>query len=97
MYYKCIRFNTNQERNQVRVSISNRAKNLSVLRIDTPDCPVCHRTVSGAPGPYKCQPTTLENYRVRSAIIHQTVRCATGLSGVLAEHDYLRQWSTLHR
>jgi hypothetical protein len=48
-----------------------------------PDCPVCHLTVSGAPGPYKL--ATLGFLRARSAIIHQTVRCATGLSGVTAE------------
>jgi hypothetical protein len=28
MYYRCIRFNTNQERNQVRDTIKNGAKNL---------------------------------------------------------------------
>jgi hypothetical protein len=28
---------------------------LSVLKNGAPDCPVCHRIVSGAPGPYKCQ------------------------------------------
>jgi hypothetical protein len=70
MYYRCIRFNTNQERNQVRDSVWNGAKNLSVLRIGAPDCPVCHRTVSGAPGPYRCQPATLGNSKVPSAIIH---------------------------
>jgi hypothetical protein len=45
--------------------------------------------MSGAPGPYKCQPATLENFRARFAIIHRTVRCATGLSGESAGHDYL--------
>jgi hypothetical protein len=56
-----------------------------VLRIVAPDCPVCHRIVSGAPGPYKCQPATLRKTEARSAIIHQTVRCATRLSGEPAE------------
>jgi hypothetical protein len=41
--------------------------------------------VSGAPGPYRCQPATLGNSRVCSAIIHRTVWCATGLSGEPAE------------
>jgi hypothetical protein len=49
------------------------------------DCPVCHRIVSGAPRPYKLQLATLGFFQRRSAIIHQTVRCATGLSGVTAE------------
>jgi hypothetical protein len=54
------------------------------------DCPVCHRTVSGAPGPYRVQTATLGFSHARSAIIHRTVRCATGLSGVPASNDYLR-------
>jgi hypothetical protein len=50
-----------------------------------PNCLVCHRTVSGAPGPYKVQLSTLGFLRVCSAIIHRTVRCATGLSGAPVE------------
>jgi hypothetical protein len=46
---------------------------------------MAHRTVSGAPGPYRCQPATLGKTEARSAIIHRTVRCATGLSGEPAE------------
>jgi hypothetical protein len=45
---------------------------------------VCHRTVSGAPGPYKCQPATLRNSRARSAIIHRIVRCASGATAICA-------------
>jgi hypothetical protein len=56
-----------------------------VLKIGAPDCPVCHRTVSGAPGPYRCQPATLRNSRAHSTIIQRTVRCATRLSGEPAE------------
>jgi hypothetical protein len=50
-------------------------------RSGTPDCPVVHRTVSGAPG------WALANWplsgirRLRTAIIHWTVRWCTGLSG----------------
>jgi hypothetical protein len=50
-----------------------------------PDSPVCHKTVSGAPGPYNVQLSTLGFLSARSAIIHRTVRCATGLSGAPAE------------
>jgi hypothetical protein len=39
--------------------------------------------------PYNSKPATLENSRARSAKIHQTVRCATGLSGELAEQRLL--------
>jgi hypothetical protein len=45
----------------------------------TPDCPVCHQTVSGAPGPYNLKPATLGFSPARSAIIHQTVRCTSGV------------------
>jgi hypothetical protein len=66
------------------------AKKPSVLWSGAPDCPVCHRTVSGAPGPYKDELATLGFLQARSAIIHRTVRCATGLSGVTAEQRLLR-------
>jgi hypothetical protein len=59
-----------------------------VLKIGAPDCPVCHRTVSGALGPYRCQPATPGNFRAHLAIIHRTVRCATGLSGESAGNGY---------
>jgi hypothetical protein len=58
----------------------------------TPDCPVCHRIVSGAP-PDSVRYTREPNSELLSfgnsgshfAIIHRTVRCNTGLSGVPAE------------
>ena len=47
-----------------------------------PDCPVCHRTVSGAPpDSVRCtrglqlKLATFGNFQRRSAIIHRTVRC----------------------
>jgi hypothetical protein len=50
-----------------------------------PDCPVCHRIVSGAPpDSVRCtrdsnsELLTFGNSGGRSAIIHQTVRCASG-------------------
>jgi hypothetical protein len=49
-----------------------------------PDCPVCHRTVSGAPpDSVRCtrglqdKLITFGNSQRRLAIIHQTVRCTT--------------------
>jgi hypothetical protein len=45
-------------------------------RSGTPDCPVVHRTVSGAPG-WLCAKWPLSGIRRRrTAIIHRTVRCA---------------------
>jgi hypothetical protein len=61
------------------------AKKPTVLWSGAPDCPVCHRIVSGAPGPYRVQTATLGFLQVHSAIIHRTVRCAIGLSGAPAE------------
>jgi hypothetical protein len=57
---------------------------LSVLWTGASDYPVCHRIVSGAPCLYEDEPATLEKTKPRSAIIHRTVQCATGLSGVPA-------------
>jgi hypothetical protein len=61
-----------------------------VLWFGTPDCLVSHRTASGAPGPYRVEPATLEFRQAHSAIIHWTVRCATGLSGAPAEQRLTR-------
>jgi hypothetical protein len=47
-----------------------------------PDCPVCHRTVSGAQGPYNAQLSTLGFLSARSAIIHRTVRCTSGATAL---------------
>jgi hypothetical protein len=99
MYYMCIRFNTNQERNQVRDTIWNGGKNLSVLKIGAPDYLVCHRTVFAAPGPYRCQPATLRNSRARSAIIHQTVWYASAATASSCQRSTLPsdQCSTIPR
>jgi hypothetical protein len=46
---------------------------------------MCHRIVSGAPGPCNVQLSTLGFLRARFAIIYRTIRCATELSGALTE------------
>jgi hypothetical protein len=46
-----------------------------------PDCPVVHRTVSGAPGWPPANWPLSGKLRRRTAIIHRTVRWCTGLSG----------------
>jgi hypothetical protein len=62
-----------------------------------PDCPVCHRTVSGAPGPYNTKLFTFGFLQCRSAIIHWTVQCTTGLSVHQRSNGYQRngrlQWT----
>jgi hypothetical protein len=54
------------------------AKKPSVPWSGAPDYPVCHRTVSGTPGPYNSELSTLRFQRTCSAIIHRTVRCTSG-------------------
>jgi hypothetical protein len=60
---------------------------------------VCHRTVSGV----RCtrEPNsklvTFGNSGSRSAIIHRTIRCSTGLSGVPVEQRLLRTNGRLQR
>jgi hypothetical protein len=61
---------------------------LSVLKIGAPDCPVCHRTVSGAPGLYRCQPATLGNSR---ALHYNSPDCPV----CQQSNDYQCQQSTL--
>jgi hypothetical protein len=39
---------------------------------------LAHRTLSGAPGPYRLKPATLGNSVAPSAIIHRTVQWASG-------------------
>jgi hypothetical protein len=58
------------------------AKKPSVLWFGAPDYPVCHRTVSGAPGPYNVQMATLGFLQARSAIIHRTVQCDSGATTI---------------
>jgi hypothetical protein len=63
------------------------AKKPSMPWSGAPDCPVCHRTVSGAPGLYNVQLSTLGFLRARSAIIHRTVRCTSGATTTRATVD----------
>jgi hypothetical protein len=74
MYYRCIRFNTNEYKIQVRDTIRNRAKGIECaenwrtgLSGLPPDSVRCTRAIHS-------KPATLGNSRVPSAIIHWTVR-----------------------
>jgi hypothetical protein len=62
-----------------------------------PDCPVYHRTVSGAPGnpTPNLPPSGIRGGR--SAIIHRTIRCSTGLSGVPSGATIVRANGRLQR
>jgi hypothetical protein len=65
-------------------------ENRSVPWSGAPDCPVCHRIVSGAPGWINSNLPPSGFWKCHSAIIHRTVRCSTGLSGVPAEQRLQR-------
>jgi hypothetical protein len=71
MYYRCIKVQHKPINIQVRDPIQRSKKNQVC-------CGLAHRTVSGAPGAYRVQAATLGFSQARSAIIHRTVRCATG-------------------
>jgi hypothetical protein len=53
----------------------------SPARLGTPDCPVVHRTVSGALGWFPVNMPLSGKVWQCTAIIHRTVRWCTGLSG----------------
>jgi hypothetical protein len=78
MFYRCIKGQHKPINIQVRDQIQRSKRNLSVLWTGAPDCPVCHRTMSGAPCSYKDKAATLGKIEPRSAIIHRTVRCVSG-------------------
>jgi hypothetical protein len=111
MYYRCIRFNTNQEKNQVRDTILLKQKDLSVLKVgapdcpvhqvvqlqtshsrefkgallyNSPDCPVCHRTVRWASG----ATTICTNGRLWQKEQCSTVPCRSQSSEVREALDY---------
>jgi hypothetical protein len=47
--YRCKRFSLSQQKDQMLGSTKEQRSNRRLLWSGTPDCPVCHRTVSGAP------------------------------------------------
>jgi hypothetical protein len=107
MFYRCIKVQHKPINIQVRDQIQRSKRNQVccglahwTVRCATGQCPVCHRTVSGAPGPYRVQLATLGFLRAHSAIIHRTVRCTIGLSGAPVEQwllhttvDCKRRWT----
>jgi hypothetical protein len=82
MFYRCQRFNSKPIQSLKRAQEERSKGNRSALWSSTPDYLVHHRTVSGAPGKIDFKLFTFGFPRRTSAIIHRTVRCATGLSGV---------------
>jgi hypothetical protein len=83
-------FTTNQYKDKRKGSKQRSKVNRRQPWSGAPDCPVHHRTVSGAPGRIKSNLPASGIWGGRSAIIHRTVRCNTRLSGVPAEQRLLR-------
>jgi hypothetical protein len=67
-----------------------------MLWIGTPDCPVYHRTLFGALGPYRCQLATLGKMKARSAIIRRTIRCANGTTATSRQQSTLTVGTVHH-
>jgi hypothetical protein len=82
MYYRCIKVQHKPINIQVRDPIQRTKRNQVCYGL-------AHRTVSGAPEPYRVQAATLGFSQACSTIIHRPVRCATGRSGVPAGNGYL--------
>jgi hypothetical protein len=92
MSYRCQRFNSKPIQRLKRVQKERSKGNRSAPWSGAPDCRcatgqclVHHRIVSDAPGAIHSKLFGFEFLRRSSAIIHQTVWCTTGLSGVPAE------------
>jgi hypothetical protein len=92
IFYRCKRFNTNQSKDKLGLKRKEQEGNRRLPWSGAPDCPVCHRTVSGAPPDnVRCtrvlqlELLTFGFPRRSSAIIHRTCSVHTGLSGVPAE------------
>jgi hypothetical protein len=77
-FYRCQRFNTNQYKVQDRVQKKGAKENRRLPWSGAPDCPVCHRTVSGAPGWINFNSPPSGFWESHSTIIPRTVRCASG-------------------
>jgi hypothetical protein len=102
MFSRCQRFNSKPIQRLKRVQKERSKGNRSAPWSGAPDCPVHHQTVSGAPGRIDLKLFNFGFLRRSFAIIHRTIRWATGLSGVPAEqrlsarNDRLWQWTVQH-
>jgi hypothetical protein len=84
MFYRCRRFTKNQYKVKRKGSKQRSKENRRLPWSGAPDCPVHHRTVSGAPEWINSNSLASGFWKMLSAIIHWTVWCSTGLSGVPA-------------
>jgi hypothetical protein len=94
MFYRCQRFNSKPIQRLKGVQEERSKGNRSALWSGAPDCPMHHRTVSGAPGRIDFKLFSFGFPRRSSAIIHRTVRCATGATTIYAQRSTLTVNST---
>jgi hypothetical protein len=71
MFYRC----TKVQHKPINIQVKDPIQRSKINQVF---CGLAHRTVSGAPGPYRTEPATLGFQQAHSAIIHRTIRCATG-------------------
>jgi hypothetical protein len=90
MFYRCQRFNSEPIQRLKRVQEDRSRENRSAPWSGAPDSPVCHRTVSGAPGRIDFKLFTFGFPRRTSAIIHWTVRCTSGATVICAQRSTLQ-------
>jgi hypothetical protein len=57
-------------------STKGQRSNQRLLWSGAPDCPVCHRTVSGAPEDFSSNSSPSGNFQSQHTKIHRTVRCS---------------------
>jgi hypothetical protein len=94
MFYRCQRFNSKPIQRLKMVQEERSKGNRSAPWSGASDCPVCHRTVSGAPGKINFKLFTFGFLRRSSTIIHRTVRCASGATVICAQRSTLTMNST---
>jgi hypothetical protein len=90
MFHRCQRFTTNQYKVKRKGSKQRSKGNRIVPWSGAPDCPMCHRTVSGARGRINLKLFSFGFPRRSSAIIHRTVRCASGATAICVQRSTLQ-------
>jgi hypothetical protein len=91
MFHRCQRFTTNQYKVKRKGSNERSKENRRLPWSGAPDCPVHHRTVSGAPERSTLNLPPSGFWKCHSAIIHRTVRCAMRSNGYNA-NGRLQKW-----
>jgi hypothetical protein len=97
--YRYQRFTTSQLKDQSWVQNRELKASREAPWSGAPDCPVAHRTVSGAPGDLAQNSSASGIFRSRRAIIYRTVRCSkkTRLWNLAASRNHNGCSAIIHR